>query len=276
MAQAQSASALFALPAGAAAIPREDSTMRRSKARHWVAFTGSCLFHASLILLAVQLDRAWVHGIHRPVDEIIRVTFVEPPPLASGGEPKPVLTAGTNPAAYPKAPHEAVVKHSRRPLRDPAQERRIVEKAASTKPERPDDQATVPKADAGRASDSNGGTLSAATTGRGGFASGVPGGLGDSPILADQAAIPPVPLKRVTPIYPVEARVREIEGYVILEVVIDEEGNMVGPIRVKESTPLLDAAAIDALKLWRFSPARDRNGNPVRVILDVPLHFVLD
>jgi periplasmic protein TonB len=72
------------------------------------------------------------------------------------------------------------------------------------------------------------------------------------------------------------ARIREVEGEVVLEVVVDEAGNMVGPILVKESVPLLDAAAIDALKQWRFSPARDRNGNPVRVILDVPLHFVLD
>lgn len=82
-------------------------------------------------------------------------------------------------------------------------------------------------------------------------------------------------VSRVTP-YPMEARVREIEGDVVLEVVIDEEGNMVGPIQVKESIPLLDAAAIDALKQWRFSPVRYCNGNPVRVILDVPLHLVLD
>ncbi len=256
MVEAQSAGPLCALPVRAAPILREDSTMRRSHARHWVAFAASCLFHASLILLAVQLDRAWVHTIDRTVDGAIRVTLVEPPPLGSGGEPKSVPTAGINPVAPPQPRHQ---------------------KAASTKPERPDDRAAEPKADAGMASDSNDGTLSlAATTGRGGFATGVPGGLGDSPIAADQAAIPPVPLKRVTPIYPVEARVREIEGYVVLEVVIDEKGNMVGPILVKESIPLLDAVAIDALKQWQFSPARDRNGNPVRVILDVPLRFVLD
>ncbi len=254
----------------------QDEPLDRTRrgARHGGAFVASCLFHATLIVLAVQLDRTWMHAVPPPVEDTIRVTLVEPPPLGEGGKPKSALTAGMNRVVPPKP--KPIAKLSHRPVHDPAEDRPMADNIAIPKPERTDDH-LAQKTASGAVSYSNDGRVSsAAASGAGGFASGVPGGMGDSPIDADQAAIPPVPLERVTPIYPMEARVREIEGDVVLEVVIDEKGNMVGPIRVKESIPLLDAAAIAALKQWQFSPARDRDGRPVRVILDVPLHFVLD
>jgi periplasmic protein TonB len=78
------------------------------------------------------------------------------------------------------------------------------------------------------------------------------------------------------PLDPMEARVKEIEGDVVLEVIIDKKGNITGPIKTIKSIPLLDQAAIDALRQWRFLPAGDRKNNPIRVILDVPVRFVLD
>lgn len=246
----------------------------RRGARHGGAFVASCLFHASLIVLAVQLDRSWMHSVPPPVEDMVRVTLVEPPPLGEGGKPKSALAAGINPVAPPKP--KAVAKHSRKPVHEPAEDRRIADDIAITKPERTDGHPTQTAASDAVSYSNDGRVSSAAAIGGGGFASGAPAGVGDSAIDADQAAIPPVPLQRVTPVYPIEARVREIEGDVVLEVVIDEKGNIVGPIRVKESIPLLDAAAIAALKQWQFSPARDRDGRAVRVILDVPLHFVLD
>jgi periplasmic protein TonB len=73
-----------------------------------------------------------------------------------------------------------------------------------------------------------------------------------------------------------EVRVKGIEGDVVLEIMLDSKGNIVGPIKVTQSIPLLDEAAIEALRQWRFLAARDRDGKPIRVILDVPLRFVLD
>jgi protein TonB len=46
-------------------------------------------------------------------------------------------------------------------------------------------------------------------------------------------------------------------------------------IKVIESIPILDQAAISAVRQWRFTPGRDRNGTPVRVLLQVPLRFML-
>jgi hypothetical protein len=46
-------------------------------------------------------------------------------------------------------------------------------------------------------------------------------------------------------------------------------------ITIVESIPMLDEAAIDAVRRWRFSPGRNRDGTPVRVLLEVPLRFTL-
>jgi protein TonB len=44
---------------------------------------------------------------------------------------------------------------------------------------------------------------------------------------------------------------------------------------VLKSVAPLDAAAIAAVRQWRFRPARDADGRPVRVIMEVPVRFVL-
>jgi protein TonB len=67
-----------------------------------------------------------------------------------------------------------------------------------------------------------------------------------------------------------EARV---EGTVVMEVLVDERGN-VPDARVIKSIPLLDQAALDAVKQWQFRPST-LNGEPVPVIVQVELSFNL-
>jgi len=64
-------------------------------------------------------------------------------------------------------------------------------------------------------------------------------------------------VKEVSPTYPERARREGIEGRVILEYTISEEGFPVD-IRIVESTPpgVFDAVAINALSQWRYIPAR--------------------
>jgi protein TonB len=62
---------------------------------------------------------------------------------------------------------------------------------------------------------------------------------------------------------------------VLLEVVLDRSGRPEEDIRVLKSVALLDAAAIAAVRQWRFRPARDAGGHPVRVVMEVPVRFVL-
>ena len=97
---------------------------------------------------------------------------------------------------------------------------------------------------------------------------------GDSPLPGDQMDEPPAVISTVVPDYPEAARRRRIEGEVVLRFVVDRQGNVENSIKVVESIPMLDQAAIGALRKWRFSPGRER-GMAVRVLLEVPLRFTL-
>lgn len=99
---------------------------------------------------------------------------------------------------------------------------------------------------------------------------------GDRPLFpSNQVDEPPVLVSSVVPNYPEDARRRRIEGEVVLQFVVDRDGRVEDGIKVIESIPILDRAAIDALRKWRFSPGRNRDGTAVRVLLEVPLHFTL-
>lgn len=77
----------------------------------------------------------------------------------------------------------------------------------------------------------------------------------------------------VPAVYPEIARQARIEGLVIIEATIDEHGFVTGA-RVLRSQPLLDAAALAALKQWRYTPTL-LNGVPVRVLMTITFNFKL-
>ena len=77
----------------------------------------------------------------------------------------------------------------------------------------------------------------------------------------------------VSPIYPRIAQDARDEGLVILEAVIAADGR-VQDVRVLRSKPLLDQAAVDAVRQWRFTPTL-LNGIPVPVIMTVTVNFEL-
>ena len=77
----------------------------------------------------------------------------------------------------------------------------------------------------------------------------------------------------IPPTYPPIALASRIEGVVILEAVIAEDGS-VRDVRVLRSIPLLDAAAMEAVRQWRFTPTL-LNGEPVPVVMTVTVAFRL-
>ena len=83
----------------------------------------------------------------------------------------------------------------------------------------------------------------------------------------------PKKLKDVPPVYPTLAKESRVQGVVILEARIDESGN-VSDTRVLRSIPLLDQAAIDAVKQWQYTPTL-MNGVAVPVIMTVTVNFSL-
>jgi len=83
----------------------------------------------------------------------------------------------------------------------------------------------------------------------------------------------PRKLNDVAPRYPELAQRAGVEGVVIIEAVIAVDGS-VRDARVLRSVPLLDRAALDAVKQWRYAPTR-LGGVAVPVIVTVTVQFHL-
>jgi TonB family protein len=92
-------------------------------------------------------------------------------------------------------------------------------------------------------------------------------------VRVGDVSTPPKKIKDVAPAYPVDAQDARVQGAVILEVLIDEDGT-VADTRVLRSIQLLDQAAIDAVRQWEFTPTLV-NGVPTRVVMTVTVRFTL-
>jgi len=84
---------------------------------------------------------------------------------------------------------------------------------------------------------------------------------------------PPVKLHDVAPVYPAIARSARVQGTVVIEAVIDVTGR-VSATRLLHSVPLLDEAALAAVRQWVFTPTR-LNGEPTAVMMSVTVQFTL-
>jgi len=83
----------------------------------------------------------------------------------------------------------------------------------------------------------------------------------------------PLKVGDVAPAYPALARAARVEGLVIIEATIGRDGR-VRDARVIRSIPLLDAAALDAVRQWAFTPTL-LNGSPVAIVMTVTVDFRL-
>jgi protein TonB len=94
-----------------------------------------------------------------------------------------------------------------------------------------------------------------------------------TPVRLSSGIRPPQRLNDVRPVYPALARETHVQGIVILEIVIDERGN-VSHADVLRSKPLLDVAALDAVRQWKFTPTL-LNGIAVPIVMTVTVNFSL-
>jgi TonB family protein len=107
-----------------------------------------------------------------------------------------------------------------------------------------------------------------------GLGPGSGGGTGGGPYRPGSGIEPPTVLREVKPTYTDAARLRGITGEVVLEVVVQRDGSVrVGRV-IQGLGSGLDERAIDAVRQWRFSPAR-RLGQPVDVLVEVAVEFRL-
>ncbi len=83
----------------------------------------------------------------------------------------------------------------------------------------------------------------------------------------------PEVITKVPPVYPDLAREAGVDGTVLLQALVDKEGR-VRDVKVAKSIPMLDNAAVSAVKQWIFKPALSNN-KPVAVWVAVPVRFTL-
>jgi protein TonB len=230
----------------------------------------SSLAHAAAALALVVASAYWPEALPPVLGEGARVFFYDPPPppppplrkgsgLTSASHrsrpgperatPLPVETPGF------RAPREV------EPLRTPATSFETEPAGSLTGSER-----GVPE---GMEEGVEGGVVGGVP---GGVVGGVIGGTGRGGVapVSDYDRGPRA-LRIVKPTYPHDAFVTKIEGTVVVEVLIDESGR-VAEVRVIRSVRLLDEAALDAVRQWRFVPAF-RRGRPVASLVHAPVTF---
>ncbi len=84
----------------------------------------------------------------------------------------------------------------------------------------------------------------------------------------------PVPLARISPPYPEEARRLGIEGAVVVKIYINERGEVEDVEVTKSPDRVLSEAVVKTVRGTRFSPAK-AGGKSVPVILELTLRFKL-
>ena len=125
----------------------------------------------------------------------------------------------------------------------------------------------------------------------GGVAGGIPGGTPGGVVGGIAAPPPPPPppqapvrvggdikepkkIKNVPPVYPQIAQTAKVQGIVIIEAIIGKDGS-VKDAKVLRSVALLDQAALDAVRQWKFTPTL-LNNQPVEVVMTVTVNFTLN
>ncbi len=83
----------------------------------------------------------------------------------------------------------------------------------------------------------------------------------------------PKKIKDVKPVYPAIAQSARVAGVVTIEATIGPDGKVIDA-KVVRSIPLLDQAALDAVRQWEYTPTL-LNGVPVPVIMTVTVNFTL-
>jgi len=219
--------------------------------RKWYSLPLSILVHAAVIVAAVIVPLMAADAL--PVPRSMTAFLVPAPPPPPPPPPAPPVARATPRAMLPISPNLA-------PTEAPSR----VNPENGLEPE--------------------------AATGKG-VEGGLPDGVAGSGVVVLNEPPPPPPpvpvaprrisqgirqpakIRDAQPIYPVIAQSARVQGVVILEAVIGVDGR-VKEARVLRSIPLLDQAALDAVRQWVYTPTL-LNGVPVPIVMTVTVTFTL-
>jgi len=234
---------------------------QRRQSRRTLVFVAAIGAHAVLLGGVVAAQYWKVDAVvEPPMSDVFHVALLVPPP--------PKAEIQKKQTAAPPQKHDVVP-----PTPTPA-----VNPSTAVQPDKvPDEIPPTPAvADSGADLPTNG---TAGNTRGSGSSDGVDFSIGDgndAPIQIGQGITAPVTLSRVSPLYTESARRARIQGVVILEAVIDREGN-VGEIKVLKGLGFgLDENATNAVARWRFKPAHTGDGRAVSVYFRLTVDYHLN
>ena len=221
--------------------------------RRGATVTVSLIVHA-VLLVAVVLAPLALEPVLPSPDSALRAFFVTPVEVPPPPPPPPPA-AGVRPRATPAVPRPAQAAVFTAPLEIPPE----------VKPEEGLDLGV----EGGVPGGVEGGVP-------GGVVGGVIGGLPEAPpppriVRVGGNIVAPTVVHQVAPVYPEIARNARLTAQVLLEATVDERG-LVRELRVLQSSPLFDEAALAAVKQWRYQPLL-LNGQPTPFLLSVVVRF---
>jgi protein TonB len=112
----------------------------------------------------------------------------------------------------------------------------------------------------------------------GGVVGGIVGGVSEAaapaaPVRVGDGIKEPVKLKHVPPVYPDIAARANVQGAVVLDCTVSPQGRVTA-VTVVRGVPLLNEAAISAVRQWIYTPTL-KDGAPVPVLMTVTVRFGL-
>jgi periplasmic protein TonB len=227
------------------------------RAWRWLTPSASLLIHAAIIAVLIVVPVLLDDVLPDP-DQAVRAFFVSPRGIAPPPPPPPPPAAGVR--AVPRAPVVA----------RPAEPPRFVAPVAV-----PDEIVPEPGLDLGTDGGVPGGVEGGVP---GGVVGGIVGGLPAEPPPAAPQYVriggnikAPKLVHDVKPEYPLLAQQARVQGIVVLEAQVDADGR-VQTLRILRSIPLLDDAAMAAVRQWRYKPLL-LNGQPMPFVLSVTVSF---
>ena len=238
---------------------------RRNRKRAWILVSSLVVHGAALATLAaVQLLAVEAVG-EPPVADVFEVQLPPPPP----------------PSPPPAGHHEDAVKPPQTATSTPqAPPKRLLTQPELTAiPDHiPLPNANLPE-DETPPANAKGPTLGGTgtggpTIGGNGDSIGTGGNRDDGPFPVGGLISPPriVPGTKVQPQYTDMARLAHLQGVVLLQTTIDEQGNVIDVHVLKALKMGLDREAVKAVTQWKFTPAT-LNGRPVKVYFNLTVLF---
>jgi len=267
---------------------------KRKKKGGWKAYLGSIGLHLLIIAFIVFMGAAATSKVdaEKPIRAFLSQGAAPPPPRPP---PPPPPAASSTPKTPTPTVKAVQVPHFVQPTEIPKELPKV---EAPTSAAVVDTTPAQPSQPAGEAGGVPGGVVGGVAGGvQGGVVGGQIGGqlggeLGgvvggkvggekeaapkpDGPLRVGGDVKAPIVTRRVQPNYTEVARKGRIQGIVIVEAIIDKDGN-VDHVKVLKGLPMgLSEEAESAVKKWKFRPGT-LGGQPVDVIFNLTVNFTLD